>query len=108
VPWTVTLALLGYKFRIGRGTGKSRHQNGKQSQPIRAAAAKALVQPSIRNRFITKMLNFLSKMQYAALDISDHRIIGRAMQQSASDLLFEHLLPPFKIKNMVWFRHNSL
>jgi hypothetical protein len=28
------------------------------------------------------------------------------MRQSSIDLLFEHLLPPFKIKNMVWFWHH--
>jgi hypothetical protein len=59
------------------------------------------VQASIRNRFITKLFDLFFEMQHAALDVGDHRIIGRVMQQSMSNLLFEHLLPPFKIENMV-------
>ena len=36
----------------------------------------ALVQTSIRNRLITKPFEFFLEMQQAALDISDHWIIG--------------------------------
>jgi hypothetical protein len=98
---------------------RSSDQKDWQSPLVRASAAiskeddadrlqlQALVQTLIRERLITKPFDFFLEMQYAALDISDHRIIGRVMQQSASNLLFEHLLPPFKIKNVIWFRHDS-
>ena len=54
-----------------------------------------------RNRLITKPFEFFSEMQHAALEISDHRIIVRAMRQSSSNLVFEHLLPAFKIENVI-------
>jgi hypothetical protein len=28
------------------------------------------------------------------------------MRQSSSNLLFEHLLPPLKIENVIWFWHD--
>ncbi len=28
------------------------------------------------------------------------------MQQGSGNLLFEHLLPPFKVENVIWFRHD--
>ena len=53
-----------------------RPKTSRMFQPIKAAAAIALVQPSIRNRFITKPFDLLIEVQHAALDISDHRVIG--------------------------------
>lgn len=46
--------------------------------------------------------------QRAALEINDHRVISRAMEQCFSNLIFENFLPPFKISNMVWLRHDLL
>jgi hypothetical protein len=59
------------------------------------------VEASIRNRLITEPFELLFEMQHSALEIADHRIIGCAMRQSSSNLLFEHLLPPFKIENVI-------
>jgi hypothetical protein len=47
-------------------------------------------------------------MQHVALEIGDHRIIGCAMRQCLSNLLFEHVLSPFKIENVIWLRHDIL
>jgi len=65
------------------------------------------VQASISNRFMAKLFQFVSEMQNTALEIKDHRVISRAMQRSFGNLIFEGFLPPFKISNMVWFRHES-
>ena len=45
-------------------------------------------------------------MQHAALEIADHRIIGRAMRQCLNNLLFKHVLALFKIENVIWFWHD--
>jgi hypothetical protein len=57
---------------------------------------------------VTEPFDFVSQMQIAALEIRDHQIISRAMEQSVANLIFEGLVPPFKINNMGWFRHESL
>ena len=57
---------------------------------------------------MTKLFQFVSEMQHAALKIKDHRIISRAMQYRFGNLIFENFLPRFKISNMVWFRHDLL
>lgn len=64
------------------------------------------MQASIRDRHITKPFEFFFEMQHAAFEISDHRIIGCAKRQSSINLRFEHLLPPFKIENIIWFWHD--
>jgi hypothetical protein len=35
-------------------------------------------------------------------------IISRAMEQRFANLIFERLVPPFQINNMVWFCHDCL
>jgi hypothetical protein len=65
------------------------------------------VQASISNRFMAKLFQFVSEMQNTALEIKDHRVISRAMQRGFGNLIFEDFLPPFKISNMVWFRHEN-
>jgi hypothetical protein len=65
------------------------------------------VQASIRNRLITKPFNLLFEMQYTTLEIADHWIIGRAMQQSSINLLLEHLLSSFKIEYVIQFCHDD-
>ena len=60
------------------------------------------------NRFMTEPFEFVSQMQHAALKITDHQVIRRGVSQTFSDLLFEGFVPPFKISNMVWSRHDSL
>jgi hypothetical protein len=67
-----------------------------------------LMQASIRNCFITKPFDLFFEMQHAALEIGDHWVVRWEMRQSASNLFFEHLLPPFEIKNVIWFCHDSL
>jgi len=57
---------------------------------------------------MTEPLEFISQMQHAALEIGDHHVIGRRMNQSLSDLLLERFLPPFKMNNMIGSRHDSL
>jgi hypothetical protein len=63
------------------------------------------VHASVGNRFMMEPLDLVSQMQLAALEINDHQVINRAMEQSFDNLIFEGLVPPFKISNMVWFRH---
>jgi len=65
----------------------------------------ASVQASIGDHLITKPFDLFFEVQHAPLEIIDHWIIGCAMRQSSSNLLLEHLLPSFKIENMIWFRH---
>ena len=66
---------------------------------------------SVRNRFRTEAFEFecelISQMQHAALEIDDHQVIRRRISQSFSDLVFEGLVPSFKISNMIRF-HDSL
>jgi hypothetical protein len=66
-----------------------------------------LVQASIGCRLMTKPLEFFSEMQHAAFEVSDHWITSRTIDQSICNLVFECLLPPFKIRNVIWFRHDS-
>ena len=49
---------------------------------------------------MTKSLEFVSEIQDAALEIDEHQVISRAMEQSIGNLIFEGFLPPFKISNM--------
>jgi hypothetical protein len=37
--------------------------------------------------------------------VVNHRVISRAMRHCLSNLVFERLLPPFKIRNVIWFWH---
>ena len=55
-----------------------------------------------------KTIKFVCENQRPALELSDHRVISRVLQQSVGKLVFERLLPPFKISNMVWFQHDIL
>ena len=41
-------------------------------------------------------------------EVSYHQVIRRRTGQSLSGLLFESFVPPFKISNMIKFRHGSL
>jgi hypothetical protein len=59
------------------------------------------VQAAVLNRFMTEPFEFFFEMQHTALEINDHQIISRAMQQSFANLIFDSLEPPFKISNMV-------
>ncbi len=60
------------------------------------------------NRLMMEPLEFVSQVQHAALEINDHHVIRRRVTQSISNLLFEGFVPPFKISNMVRFRHDSV
>ena len=68
------------------------------------------MEASVPNRFRTEAFEFecelVSQMQHAALQINDHQVIRRRISQSFSDLVFEGLVPSFKISNMIWF-HDS-
>jgi hypothetical protein len=64
------------------------------------------VQASVSNRFTTEPFEFVSEVQHAALEISDHRVTSRTIEQSIRNFVFEDFLPPFEIKNMVRFRHD--
>lgn len=57
---------------------------------------------------MTKLFQFVPEIQHAALEINDHQVISRAMEQSFGNLIFEGFLPSFKISNMVWFQHKFL
>jgi len=57
---------------------------------------------------VMEPFEFISEMQNAALEVSYHQVIRRRTGQSLSGLLFEGFLPPFKISNMIRFRHGSL
>ena len=64
------------------------------------------MQASIRNRLITKPIDLFFEMQHPPFEIADHRVIGCAMRQSPSNLLFENLLSPLKIENVIWLPHD--
>ena len=59
-------------------------------------------------RLVMEPFEFVSQMQNAALEVSYHQVIRRRTGQSLSGLLFESFVPPFKISNMIRFRHGSL
>ena len=65
-----------------------------------------LVQASVRSRFTTKPFEFVSDNQLAALKIGNQQVINRVLEQSFGKLVFERLLPPFKISNVIWFWHD--
>ena len=50
---------------------------------------------------MAKLFQFVPEMQNTALEINDHQVISPAMQRSFCNLIFEGILPPFKISNMV-------
>ncbi len=62
----------------------------------------------MRYRSVMEPFEFVSQMQNAALEISYHQVIRRRTGQSLSGLLFKSFVPPFKISNMIRFRHGSL
>jgi len=63
---------------------------------------------SVLYRLVMEPFEFVSQMQNAALDVSYHQVIRLRTGQSLSGLLFESFVPPFKISNMIRFRHGSL
>jgi len=71
------------------------------------ASAAGLVVASVLNRLVMEPFEFVSQVQNAALEISYHQVIRRRAGQSLSGLLFEGFLTPFKISNMIRFRHGS-
>jgi len=38
----------------------------------------------------------------------DKQVITRVLEQSLGKLFFERQLSPFKIRNMIWFRHGMV
>jgi len=74
----------------------------------KAASAAGLVEASVLYRLVMEPFEFVSQMQNAALEVSYHQVIRRRTGQSLSGLLFESFVPPFKISNMIRFRHGSL
>jgi len=74
----------------------------------KAASAAGLFEASVPYRLVMEPFEFVSQMQNAALEVSYHQVIRRRAGQSLSGLLFEGFLPPFKISNMIRFRHGSL
>ncbi len=81
-----------------------------KSSPSTACSGSAagLVEASVRYRSVMEPFEFVSQMQNAALEISYHQVIRRRTGQSLSGLLFKSFVPPFKISNMIRFRHGSL
>jgi hypothetical protein len=75
--------------------------------PVAILSKNGLVQAYYFSRITTKPFELFFEMQHAALNISDHRITIRTIDQSIRNLVFECLLPPFKIRNEIWFRHES-
>ena len=65
-----------------------------------------LVQASIRKCLMTKPFEFFFEMQHATLEISDHRITIRTIDQSIRNFFFEHMLAPLKNRNVIWFWHD--
>ena len=76
------------------------------AQDPKAASAAGLVEASVLQ--VMEPFEFVSQMQNAALEVSYHQVIRRRTGQSLSGLLFESFVPPFKISNMIRFRHGSL
>jgi hypothetical protein len=55
---------------------------------------------------MTKPFEFFFEMQHATLEISDHRITIRTIDQSIRNFFFEHMLAPLKNRNVIWFWHD--
>jgi hypothetical protein len=51
------------------------------------------VQASVRSRFMAKLFQFIPEVQNTALEINDHQVISRAMEQSFGNLIFEGFPP---------------
>jgi hypothetical protein len=66
------------------------------------------MQASGSNHRVMKAFDFISDVQHAPLEINNHQVISRALEQCFLDLMFERSMPPFKIKNKVWFRHRHV
>jgi hypothetical protein len=73
--------------------------------PMGALHGQEIVQASVHSRFMTEPFELVSQMQLAALEINDQQVISRVMEQGFGKLIFEGLEPPFKIRNIRWFRH---
>jgi len=54
---------------------------------------------------MTKPLKLILEMQHAALEVSDHRVIGWIVQQRFRNLVLESVLPAFKIGKLIRFPH---
>ena len=54
---------------------------------------------------MTKPFEFFFEMQHSALEIGDHRITSRTMDQSIRNFFFKRFLTPFKKRNVIWFSH---
>jgi hypothetical protein len=66
------------------------------------------MQASVSNHHrVMKLLDFISDVQHALPEINDHQILSRAMEQRFLNLMLKCSLPPFKISNVIWFRHDS-
>ena len=50
---------------------------------------------SVRSRFMMEPFKFVSELQHATLEINDHQVISRAMEQSFANLIFEGLVATF-------------
>ncbi len=94
--------------RVATSDGNSDHAWHLIAQDPEAASAAGLVEASVLYRLVMEPFEFISQMQNAALEVSYHQVIRRRMGQSLSSLLFESFVPPFKISNMIRFRHGSL
>ena len=79
----------------------------KKSCPMLGKAS-ALVQAPASSRFMTKPFKLVSENQPTALEIGNQQVITRVLEQSLGKLFFERQLSPFKIRNMIWFRHGMV
>jgi hypothetical protein len=66
------------------------------------------VQESVTSRFMTEPINLVSQVKYASLEIGNHQVINRVLEQSFGELFLQHPLALLQIPDMVGLRHEIL
>jgi hypothetical protein len=64
-----------------------------------------MLEPST-GAFTTELINFVSQVKHASLEIDDHQVIGWVLEQSFGEFFFQRLLAPLQVRNMVWLWHD--
>jgi hypothetical protein len=66
------------------------------------------VQDTATRGFMTEPINLISQVKNASLEIGDHQVIGRVLEQSCGELFFQCSLAPLQIANMMRLCHGVL
>jgi hypothetical protein len=66
------------------------------------------VQVSVASRFMTEPINLVSQMKNASLEIGNHQVVSRVLEQSFGEFFFQRSLAPLQIPDMVRLHHGIL